>query len=134
MTAVDRKWFVPPEAHAYQDSPQYIGSNATISAPHMHAHALSSLESKLRPGSRALDVGSGSGYLVACMSAMVGPTGLVVGVEHVDKLVKMSLANMEKAKSVIKSPYEIHVSDGRLVCYALFPLLIALKPKKNVII
>ena len=40
-----------------------IGFNATISAPHMHAHAVENLLPLIasRPG-RILDVGSGSGY------------------------------------------------------------------------
>ncbi len=33
MLAVDRKFFAP--FNPYQDAPQPIGSNATISAPHM---------------------------------------------------------------------------------------------------
>ena len=37
-----------------------------------HAHALELLEEQLtRDGARALDVGSGSGYLTACMALMV---------------------------------------------------------------
>lgn len=43
-----------------------IGYNATISAPHMHAHAaenlLSSLPAADFKGGAILDVGSGSGY------------------------------------------------------------------------
>lgn len=33
MFAVDRKFFAP--SNPYQDAPQVIGFNATISAPHM---------------------------------------------------------------------------------------------------
>lgn len=65
LLAVDRggysKW------SPYEDAPQTIGSGATISAPHMHAYALESLHSKLVPGAKVLDVGSGSGYLTAVM-------------------------------------------------------------------
>ena len=41
-----------------------IGYNATISAPHMHAHAAEILLSSLSSdgGGAILDVGSGSGY------------------------------------------------------------------------
>ncbi len=42
-----------------------IGNEQTISAPHMHAACLDLLAEELRPGARALDVGSGSGYLTA---------------------------------------------------------------------
>lgn len=37
----------------------------------MHAYALEVLSDKLIEGARVLDVGSGSGYLTACMAAMV---------------------------------------------------------------
>ena len=42
MRAIDRKHFVPSSRidFAYEDTPQPIGYNATISAPHMHATAL----------------------------------------------------------------------------------------------
>ncbi|GAA5797384.1 hypothetical protein HPULCUR_002768 [Helicostylum pulchrum] len=59
---------------SYEDSPQTLGYGATISAPHMHGYALENLEPFLRPGMKALDVGSGSGYLSACMAEMVGET------------------------------------------------------------
>ena len=41
------------------DSPQAIGYGVTISAPHMHAHALEMLKDHLYEGAKALDVGSG---------------------------------------------------------------------------
>ena len=43
----------------YMDSPQAIGYGVTISAPHMHAHALEMLKDHLYEGAKALDVGSG---------------------------------------------------------------------------
>ena len=36
-----------------------------------HAHALELLSEHLQPGMKALDVGSGSGYLTACMAILV---------------------------------------------------------------
>ena len=42
-----------------------------------HAMCLEALAGQLRPGARALDVGSGSGYLAACMAVMVGAAGKV---------------------------------------------------------
>ena len=38
-----------------------------------HAHALELLSAHLKKGNRAMDVGSGSGYLTACMAHMVRP-------------------------------------------------------------
>jgi protein-L-isoaspartate(D-aspartate) O-methyltransferase len=62
---------------AYIDSPQVIGYGATISAPHMHAAALKELEPFIleKPSARILDVGSGSGYLTACLSELVRADG-----------------------------------------------------------
>lgn len=80
MKRVDRKHYCLDEKAAYEDSPQYgfssplqlglihrrIGYNATISAPHMHAHAAENLSSSLPAvdfeTGAILDVGSGSGY------------------------------------------------------------------------
>ncbi|KAM7532936.1 hypothetical protein Aperf_G00000122977 [Anoplocephala perfoliata] len=93
MMAVDRGFFISHDP--YEDRPQSIGYSATISAPHMHAYALNVLESRLQPGARALDVGSGSGFLTACFALMVGTNGLAVGIEHVEELTKLSTSNIQ---------------------------------------
>jgi protein-L-isoaspartate(D-aspartate) O-methyltransferase len=64
LRAVDRGAFCA--SAPFVDAPQALSHNATISAPHMHAHALALLASHLRPGALCLDVGAGSGYLAAC--------------------------------------------------------------------
>ncbi|KAI0524466.1 hypothetical protein KFK09_003836 [Dendrobium nobile] len=58
METIDRGLFVPDGSPPYSDSPMPIGYNATISAPHMHATCLELLKDHLKPGMRALDVGS----------------------------------------------------------------------------
>lgn len=73
MLAVDRGNY--SKNSPYMDAPQGIGFAVTISAPHMHAHALELLKNNLINGDRALDVGSGSGYLTACMSMILGEKG-----------------------------------------------------------
>ena len=76
---------------AYTDRPQPIGHNATISAPHMHAMQLELLESAVpKEGGKVLDVGAGSGYIAACFARMVGTSGKVVGVEHIESLTTMA--------------------------------------------
>ncbi|CAH8860530.1 unnamed protein product [Trichobilharzia szidati] len=92
MMSVDRGYFA--KSNSYEDRPLSIGFAATISAPHMHAHALEALRDHLKPGSHALDVGSGSGYLTACMALMVGSTGVAVGIEHINELTEFALANV----------------------------------------
>ncbi|RKP07256.1 protein-L-isoaspartate O-methyltransferase [Thamnocephalis sphaerospora] len=94
MANVDRAHYAPYSP--YHDAPKGIGFGATISAPHMHAYALGSLESYLQPGMKALDIGSGSGYLTSCMADMVGETGRVIGVEHVEQLNEHALENIRK--------------------------------------
>jgi protein-L-isoaspartate(D-aspartate) O-methyltransferase len=54
------------------------------------------LTDQLFNGAKALDVGSGSGYLTACMAHMVGIHGLVIGVEHIPELVEISINNVQK--------------------------------------
>jgi len=101
---------------AYQDSPQPIGYYATISAPHMHAMCLELLKDRLKPGAHALDVGSGSGYLVACMARMTGPTGKIYGIEHIPELVEFSTKNVESddASLLKDGVITIKQGDGRL--------------------
>ncbi len=48
MKAVDRHNYC--SYNPYEDSPQSIGYGATISAPHMHAHALELLAGHLKEG------------------------------------------------------------------------------------
>ncbi|EEH57176.1 uncharacterized protein MICPUCDRAFT_17313 [Micromonas pusilla CCMP1545] len=99
MKSVDRANYVAmkePSIDPYQDSPQPIGYGATISAPHMHAHCLQELSRWFVPGAKVLDVGSGTGYLTALFAEMVTPDGVVVGVDHVDELVRASRENFHR--------------------------------------
>uniref|UniRef100_A0A0R3RQ76 Protein-L-isoaspartate O-methyltransferase n=1 Tax=Elaeophora elaphi TaxID=1147741 RepID=A0A0R3RQ76_9BILA len=106
MLKVDRGDFtvVTP----YGDHPVSIGYGATISAPHMHASSLELLKDHLKEGNRALDVGSGSGYLTACMAIMVGKRGKVVGIDHVQALIDDSRRN-------IKKHHEDLLTDRRII-------------------
>lgn len=95
MSGVDRVHYAP---HApYNDTPQSIGFRATISAPHMHANACESLLPFLKPGSKVLDIGSGSGYLTHVLAELTQPGGTVIGIDHIQGLV--DLANKNTAKS-----------------------------------
>ncbi|GHJ86454.1 hypothetical protein NliqN6_2856 [Naganishia liquefaciens] len=120
MSQTDRRHYVPEKEYAYQDSPQPIGFNATISAPHMHAHALEDLEDFLRPGMRVLDVGCGSGYLTAVMHRMVSPTdsdikGTVIGIDHLSGLTDLSVRNLKNdgVETGSGKGIEIVTGDGR---------------------
>lgn len=120
MTRVDRAHYAPHSA--YEDSPQQIGFAATISAPHMHASACESLLPYLKPGSRVLDVGSGSGYLTHVLAEVqaaqagnkeVGEVGKVVGIDHIQGLVDLSRKNMMKSE---EGRYLLECNKVELVC------------------
>lgn len=115
MLKVDRAHYAP--SHAYEDSPQPIGHRATISAPHMHASACESLLTYLEPGSKVLDIGSGSGYLTAVLANLVGPNGIVVGIDHIQPLVDMANSNMAKSdqgqKMLESGQVKFVLGDGR---------------------
>ncbi|KAL6233483.1 hypothetical protein BDW75DRAFT_231913 [Aspergillus navahoensis] len=103
MMAVDRGHYAP--VRPYSDSPQPIGHGATISAPHMHGHACEYLINYLQPGSRVLDIGSGSGYLTHVFASLVvntssigDPKGQVIGVDHIQELVTLAHDNMMKSE------------------------------------
>ncbi|TVY45467.1 putative protein-L-isoaspartate O-methyltransferase [Lachnellula subtilissima] len=120
MKVVDRAHYCPSPSYAYEDSPQSIGHAATISAPHMHASACESLLPFLKPGSRVLDIGSGSGYLTAVLAELVRDGGMgarVVGLEHIKALKQLGEGNMGKSERGIEMMstglVEFVVGDGR---------------------
>ncbi|XP_061424703.1 protein-L-isoaspartate(D-aspartate) O-methyltransferase-like isoform X2 [Lethenteron reissneri] len=114
MLATDRGHYTL--MNPYEDLPQPIGYYATISAPRMHAFALELLQDRLQEGASALDVGSGSGYLTACLARMVGLRGRVIGVEHIPGLVDDSLENITRDDPSLISlgRVSIKLGDGRL--------------------
>lgn len=67
MEMVDRSCYIP--TNPYKDAPQAIGYGQTISAPHMHAHALEEIYPYLvgKKDLKVLDVGCGSGYLTTAL-------------------------------------------------------------------
>ncbi|XP_048842546.1 protein-L-isoaspartate(D-aspartate) O-methyltransferase isoform X2 [Brienomyrus brachyistius] len=114
MLGTDRAHF--SRCNPYMDSPQSIGYQATISAPHMHAYALELLHDQLHEGAKALDVGSGSGILSVCFARMVGPKGKVIGIDHIKELVEDSIKNVKKddPSLITSGRVKLIVGDGRL--------------------
>lgn len=118
MSNVDRANYVlgGHSSNAYDDTPLSIGHGQTISAPHMHAHALEELLPPLliyaseHPNDPVsiLDVGCGSGYLTSCFGRLLsnakgseqtplGIRGKAWGIDFVPYLVEMSEYNTKKA-------------------------------------
>ena len=96
MRAVPREKFVPEHLRhqAYQNVPLSIGFGQTISQPLMVATAAHALQ--LRGDEYVLEVGAGSGYQAAVLSAML-PSGSVVAVERIPELVMMARRNLAGA-------------------------------------
>lgn len=109
--AVKRELFMPGhlKEQAYADDAMPIGFNQTISQPSTIAVMLEMLEAK--DGQKILEVGSGSGYVCALLSYIVGEKGRVFGVEIVPELVDRAKKSLELqgCKNV-----EIIKSDGSL--------------------
>ena len=116
MMKVDRVDFSP--RNPYEDRPQPINYNVTISAPHMHAYCLEALRDHLKEGGKALDVGFGSGYLTVAMSKMMNDRGTAVGIEHIKELCQFAEKNISKNhKNLLDTKKVILVQgDGRLGC------------------
>jgi protein-L-isoaspartate(D-aspartate) O-methyltransferase len=141
MKAVDRANYVVDKRHAYEDSPQSIGHDATISAPHMHAHAAELLLPYLRDrpagGARVLDVGAGSGYLTSVFYHLVfrvthpqpqpqegggeseseRTSAVVVGIEHIPALTALAEKNIRAdrlGKAIDERGIVLVTGDGRL--------------------
>jgi protein-L-isoaspartate(D-aspartate) O-methyltransferase len=70
MRAVPRERFVPAEAaaRAYDDTPLAIGSGQTISQPYIVGYMTEALG--VLPAHRVLEIGTGSGYQAAVLSAL----------------------------------------------------------------
>lgn len=96
MLKVKRELFVLPEykEDAYVDTPLPIPGNATISAPHMHCIYLHALE--LKEGDKVLEVGFGSGILLAYIKEIVGKKGKVIGIEINPETFNFGKLNLKK--------------------------------------
>jgi protein-L-isoaspartate(D-aspartate) O-methyltransferase len=93
MKSVERHKFVPEEyaKSAYKDGPLPIGHGQTISQPFIVAFMTENL--KLGPSHRVLEIGTGSGYQTAILSAL---SGHVYTMEIIDELAKLSSSVLKK--------------------------------------
>jgi protein-L-isoaspartate(D-aspartate) O-methyltransferase len=126
LNKVDRVNYVRFKEEAYVDSPQSIGYSQTISAPHMHAHALEELLPALQNAAASsdvrqlliLDVGCGSGYLTASLARLANlleaKPAKVYGIDFIPELVEMSKSNVMKQDSdlIESGTVEFHTGDG----------------------
>jgi len=106
MRKVERHRFVPPsqEAHAYENRPLAIGLGQTISQPFIVALMTDLMD--LQPGTRVLEVGTGSGYQAAVLAEIASA---VYSIEIVEPLAR------EAARALAAAGYRnVHtrVGDG----------------------
>lgn len=106
-TIDNRKNFTGIGSNPYEDAPQLLCKGQTISAPHMHAHALETLVNEAsRDSARVLDVGIGSGYLSAAF-ARLNSTAHVTGIDVVPDLVNLARENILKEDPELMNQMEI---------------------------
>jgi protein-L-isoaspartate(D-aspartate) O-methyltransferase len=93
MLEVPRHLFVPATelGQAYEDHPLPIGSGQTISQPFVVAIMTALLE--LKPQSRVLEIGTGSGYQTAVLSRLAGE---VYSIEIVPDLAARALGTLAR--------------------------------------
>jgi protein-L-isoaspartate(D-aspartate) O-methyltransferase len=105
---IPRHLFVPEEHRhlAYEDSPLPIGFNQTISQPFIVAYMTQLLE--LTGTERVLEVGTGSGYQAAILSAL---TAEVHTIELIPALAERARKTLEQ---IGVTNVSIHIGDGSL--------------------
>ena len=93
MAEIPRHWFVPEafEAQAYGDHALPIGQEQTISQPYMVAQMTELLE--VNQDSTVLEIGAGSGYQTAVLSAVAGR---VFALERLSDLARTAQANIRR--------------------------------------
>ena len=100
MKACDRQIFVPEEYRedALFDAPIHVAQHDyRISAPHMHATCLASLE--VREGMCVLDVGSGCGLSTAYLAMLAGKRGTVTGMDRKISCVEHARSSLAKLQA-----------------------------------
>jgi protein-L-isoaspartate(D-aspartate) O-methyltransferase len=93
MAEIPRHWFVPEafESQAYGDHALPIGHEQTISQPFMVAQMTELLE--VDRDSTVLEIGAGSGYQTAVLSAVAGR---VFALERLSELARTAQANIRR--------------------------------------
>jgi len=104
---VKRENFIPRQlnSRAYEDTALPIGHGQTISQPYTIAVMLSLLN--LEKGQKVLEIGSGSGYVLALLSEILGKNGEVFGIELIKELAEKSINSLEQYKNI-----RVYIKNG----------------------
>ena len=108
MRAVPRHRFVPAhlQDRAHEDGPLPIGRGATISQPFIVA-AMTEL-AELRPGTRVLEIGTGSGYQTAVLAEL----GAEVWSIEIDPVLAEAAAAVLRELGLGEERLHLRVGDG----------------------
>ena len=100
MGAVPREAFLPSRLaeFAYHDTPLPIEAGQTISQPYIVALMIECVEAK--PGEKALEIGTGSGYAAAVLSRIVDSVYTVERHEELAAIARRRLANCTTTTSM----------------------------------
>jgi protein-L-isoaspartate(D-aspartate) O-methyltransferase len=90
---IPREAFVPAgwAGVAYADAAIPVGDGKSLPAPKIHGRMLQALDPQ--PGESVLEIGTGTGYLTACLSRLAGH---VTSIEIHEDLSEMARANLER--------------------------------------
>jgi protein-L-isoaspartate O-methyltransferase len=124
MLVVPRDLFVPRDRHreAYRDQKVTVrmpdGSTLIMPNPSFVALALERLD--LQPGCSFLDVGCGSAYVTAVAACMIGPTGVVHGIECLSSRLESARNNLRLLRERLPPEHVVrHLSVAGSVQAAL---------------
>ena len=106
LAKVPRHRFVPAdqEKYAYKNRPLSIGYGQTISQPYIVALMTDLLN--VKPGSRVLEIGTGSGYQAAMLAEMGAEVYTIEIVEPLGKRAEETLAELGYTKA------KVRIGDG----------------------
>jgi protein-L-isoaspartate(D-aspartate) O-methyltransferase len=108
MRRIPREAFVLPgwEEEAYEDQPLPIAERQTISQPYIVAYMIEA--AGLRPGDRALEIGTGSGYAAAIMAA------IAARLYTIERHPGLAEAARQRLQDLGFDNVELRVGDGTL--------------------
>lgn len=103
MRIVPRHAFVPPDQqlYAYADHPLPIGLGQTISQPYIVAFMTEVL--KLKPDSKVLEIGTGSGYQAAVCAEIAGEVYTIEILEELAKSAEVRLKELGYKNVFVKA-------------------------------
>ena len=119
LDVVDRAEFLPvhARARAHEDEPIYLGFGQTTTQPSLVARILEDVH--LHPGSRVLEVGTGTGYEAMLAGVLAAPGGHVVTIERDPRLAARARECIDRSRvmpELVDRGISIDVrhGDGRL--------------------